>query len=63
MFENSERTDLSELGEFGLIKHIAEIDQQVEQLLLLRQQLTETLQVWTDTPVKDDQFICPNLKV
>jgi thiamine-monophosphate kinase len=24
MFENSERTDLSELGEFGLIKHIAE---------------------------------------
>jgi MerR family copper efflux transcriptional regulator len=46
-----------------LIKHIAEIDQQVEQLLLLRQQLTETLQVWTDTPVKDDQFICPNLKV
>ncbi len=29
-----------------LIKHIAEIDQQVEQLLLLRQQLTETLQGW-----------------
>lgn len=46
-----------------LIKHIAEIDQQVEQLLLLRQQLTETLQGWTDTPAKDDQFICPNLKV
>jgi hypothetical protein len=35
----------------------------VEQLLLLRQQLTETLQGWTDTPAKDDQFICPNLKV
>ncbi len=43
------------------LKHIAEIDQQVEQLLLLRQQLTETLQGWTDKPVKDDQFICPNL--
>ncbi|RZK65639.1 MAG: thiamine-phosphate kinase, partial [Pedobacter sp.] len=24
MFENSERTDIAELGEFGLIKHLTE---------------------------------------
>jgi MerR family copper efflux transcriptional regulator len=46
-----------------LEKHINEIDRQVEQLRLLRQQLTETLQEWQTVPSRDDRFICPNLKV
>jgi MerR family transcriptional regulator, copper efflux regulator len=46
-----------------LERQIREIDRQVEQLQLLRQQLTETLQEWTLTPSRDHSYICPNLKV
>jgi MerR family transcriptional regulator, copper efflux regulator len=46
-----------------LERQIREIDRQVEQLQLLRQQLTETLQEWTLTPSRNPSYICPNLKV
>ncbi|MEG3437287.1 MerR family DNA-binding protein [Pannus brasiliensis CCIBt3594] len=42
---------------------IREIDRQVEQLLLLRQQLTETFGEWEEKPRPDERFICPNLKI
>lgn len=42
---------------------IREIDRQVEQLLILRQQLTETFGEWEEKPRPDERFICPNLKV
>ncbi|MDV3000017.1 MAG: Mercuric resistance operon regulatory protein [Chroococcopsis gigantea SAG 12.99] len=43
--------------------HINEIDRQIEQLLILRQQLKETVDRWQVLPKPTSGVICPNLNI
>jgi MerR family transcriptional regulator, copper efflux regulator len=46
-----------------LAQQVAEIDRQIADLLLLRQELTEILQRWSPSPQKQQGSICPNLQI
>lgn len=46
-----------------LEQQVAQIDRQVAELLLLRQELTNTLQRWSTSPQKQPGLICPILQV
>jgi MerR family transcriptional regulator, copper efflux regulator len=45
-----------------LTSHVQEIDRQVTDLLLLRQELTNILEKWQASPVPESGKICPNLQ-
>lgn len=46
-----------------LQQQVNHIDRQVNELLLLRQELSEILQRWSNSVDKEQGKICPNLKV
>ncbi len=46
-----------------LEKHIIEIDRQIEQLLILRKELQETVDKWQVSPEPATGVICPNLNI
>jgi len=45
-----------------LESHVQEIDRQVRELLLLRQDLTKVLEKWESSPQLESGKICPNLQ-
>lgn len=45
-----------------LESHVQEIDRQVTELLLLRQDLTKVLEKWESSPQLESGKICPNLQ-
>jgi MerR family transcriptional regulator, copper efflux regulator len=46
-----------------LTHQVERIDQQIAELLLLREELTQILQRWQAVPIKQTDSICPNLPV
>jgi MerR family transcriptional regulator, copper efflux regulator len=46
-----------------LERHIKIIDQQIQEMTALRQQLSDTLQDWNETPQAQENIICPNLQM
>lgn len=45
-----------------LESHVQEIDRQVTELLLLRQELTKALEKWNSSLLPESGIICPNLQ-
>lgn len=45
-----------------LESHVQEIDRQVADLLILRQELTNVLEKWESSPTPESGKICPNLQ-
>lgn len=46
-----------------LEQQVGEIDRQIEELTLLRRELTAVLQRWSASPEKISAVICPNLQI
>lgn len=46
-----------------LEQHVSEIDRQIAELSLLRQELMDILQSWSATPAPQPGEICPNLHI
>ena len=46
-----------------LVQQVAEIERKIDELMLLRRELTDILQTWTSSPQKQLGSICPNLQV